>query len=806
MVDRQRRNVLAAAASTLLLAHLPGMANTRRSTAATGAAAASDPLKLWYRLPARQWVDALPLGNGRMGAMVWGGTSRERMQLNEDTLFAGSPYDANPEPAPEALAEVRRLIFAGRYADAERLSNEKLMSVPVRQMPFQAMGDLWLDQDGLGAIAAYRRELDLDSAITTTAFTSSDASGGRTAYLRETFISAVDEVMVSRVSADRPGAISGWLSLTSEQDNSVQAAGNELLMRGRNGTRFDVPGGLSFALRTRVIAKGGRVTGVGSRLHLDGVDELVLITASATSHVRFDDVSADPVAITAARLGAAAAKPWSTLRQTHVEDHQALFRRVHLQLGHTASADRSTEVRVDRFATQDDPALAALYFQFGRYLLIASSRPGTQPANLQGIWNDLLDPPWSSKWTININTQMNYWPAEMTALPELVEPLERMITDLSITGARTARRMYDAPGWVVHHNTDLWRQTSAIDGAGFGMWPMGGAWLLMHLWDHWDYGRDEAFLRRVWPLFKGAATFYLAVLVEDPKTGELVTSPSLSPENKHPHGSTLFAGPAMDSQILRDLFDACLQASAILHTDDALAEQIRAARARLAPDRIGKAGQLQEWREDWDMEAPAPHHRHVSHLYALHPSSQINVRDTPELAAAARRSLELRGDEATGWGIGWRLNLWARLGDGERAYRILEMLLSPDRTYPNLFDAHPPFQIDGNFGGTAGITEMLMQSWGGSIFLLPALPSRWPGGQVRGLRARNTASVDLQWADGRLQEVGLASEKGGEYTLDYRGSRSAWTLAPQQQLRLRWDGERLRPIDQAARRVARAAP
>ena len=786
MVDHQRRGLFAAAASTLLMAHLPAL-SFAQSRAAGVPRTADDALKLWYRVPARQWVDALPLGNGSFGAMVWGGTARERLQLNVDTLFAGRPYDANPDDARDALAEVRRLIFDGRYADAEALTQSKLMSDPIRQMPYQALGDLWLDLDDLGAIHQYRRELDLDTATATTRFRAGDVG-----YIREVFISPVDHCLALRLTADRAGALTGWLSAASEQDNTITVEDGVLVMRGTNGARFGIEGGLRFTQRSRVIARGGRIDAVGNRVRFADVDELLLIGAAATSYVRHDDVSGDPDRITAGRVASATAKGWDALHAAHLEAHQRLFRRVHLDLGTTEFAARSTDIRIDRFAGQDDPALAALYFQFGRYLLISSSQPGSQPANLQGIWNDLLDPPWSSKWTLNINTQMNYWPAEMTALPELVEPLQRMIEDLSVTGAETARRMYGAPGWVVHHNTDLWRQTSIIDGARFGTWPMGGAWLLMHLWDHWDYGRDLDYLRSVWPLFRGAAEFFVATLVEDPRTGELVTSPSSSPENRHPFGSSLCAGPAMDSQLLRDLFDCCIEATALLQTDPGFAEQLRATRDRLPPDRIGKAGQLQEWREDWDLDAPELHHRHVSHLYALHPSSQINMRDTPGLAAAARKSLEIRGDDATGWGIGWRLNLWARLRDGEHAYKILEMLLSPQRTYPNLFDAHPPFQIDGNFGGTAGITEMLMQSWGGTIFLLPALPKRWTRGEVRGLRARNTATVDIAWADGALSTVTLRSEKGGRYRLDYDTVESAWTLDPGQTLTLHWTDGALR--------------
>ena len=790
MIRTTRRGFLGASVSAMLLSHLPSLAFAQqRESGYQSAGNWQDPdaLTLWYRVPARQWVDALPLGNGRLGAMVWGGTSRERLQLNDDTLFAGSPYDANPdESAQQALAEVRKLIFDGEYKQAETLANAKLMSNPVRQMPYQALGDLWLDMDELGEISAYRRELELDTAITRTRF-----KAGTISYQREVLVSPVDHCLALRLSADQPGTITGWVSAATDHQHQISADGVELLLHGRNGSRFGIEAGLDFALRVRLIAQGGKVLVDNGRLRIEGADELLLLASTATSYVRYDDVSADPDAITASRLEAASHKSWEQLRDAHVAEHQRLFRRVHLDLGHTPPASRSTDSRVSNFAIGEDPALAAMYFQFGRYLLIASSRPGSQPANLQGIWNDLLDPPWSSKWTININTQMNYWPAQITALPELVEPLEKMLFELAETGARTAKKMYGAPGWVVHHNTDLWRQTSAIDAAAFGLWPMGGAWLLMHLWDHWDYGRDIQFLRRVYPLFKGSAEFYAAVLQEDPKTGELVTNPSLSPENQHPFGSTLCAGPAMDSQILRDLFDSCIQACELLDVDHDFAAQLRTIRARLPKDRIGQGGQLQEWREDWDLQAPAPHHRHVSHLYGLFPSNQINVRDTPELAAAAQRSLETRGDNATGWGIGWRLNLWARLRDGDHAYRILQGLLSPERTYPNLFDAHPPFQIDGNFGGTAGITEMLMQSWGGSIFLLPALPSAWPSGRVAGLRARNTAHVDMHWNDGQLQTLSLHSEKGGQYRLEYRDHHSDWSLQAGESLQLRWSNGRL---------------
>ena len=732
------------------------------SVAATASPASEGALTLWYPRPAMQWVEALPLGNGRLGAMVWGGGKHERLQLNEDTLYGGGPYDPTPPDALAALPEVRRLIFAGRYADAEALAQARMMARPIKQMPYQPLGDLALDFVEVSDIGDYRRELDLDSAVAVTSFHS---RGVR--HRREAFVSPVDQCIAVRLSGDEPGRLRVRIGLDSDHRimEVVPDGDDGLLLRGRNGAAHGIEGGLGFALRLRALPKGGRMQRQGDRIEIVDADEVVLLLTAATSYRRYDDVGGDPEGITREQLDAAARKSWQALLDDHVAEHRRLFRRVSIDLGGTPAADLPTDERVARFSEGNDPALAALYHQFGRYLLICSSRPGSQPANLQGIWNDLLSPPWESKYTININTEMNYWPSEANALPECVEPLERMLFDLAEAGAHTAKAMYDAPGWVVHHNTDLWRRTAPVDGAKWGMWPLGGAWLLQQLWDRWDYGRDPAYLERIWPLFRSAAEFFVATLVEDPNTGAMVTVPSLSPENQHPHGAAVCAGPSMDAQILRDLFGQCIAISDTLDVDRDFARRLAALRDRLPPHRVGRAGQLQEWQEDWDMDAPEMHHRHVSHLYALHPSSQINVRDTPDLAAAARKSLEIRGDEATGWGIGWRINLWARLWDGERAYKVLGMLLGPSRTYPNLFDAHPPFQIDGNFGGAAGIVEMLVQSWGGSIFLLPALPAAWRDGRIEGVRVRNAARLDLAWKAGRLARATLHSERGGRYRL-----------------------------------------
>ncbi|RZL37515.1 MAG: glycoside hydrolase family 95 protein [Rubrivivax sp.] len=809
-----RRSFVAGTALASTLAALPAFA---RSGAAR---LADDSLTLWYDRAAGPWIEALPLGSGRLGTMVFGRPAQERLQFNIDTLYGGGPYAPDNPKFREALPQVRRLIDQERWQEANTLAAEALMGKPMKQMPFSGAGDLLLDFPGVTAAARYRRSLDLDSAIATTSFI--DGNGR---HRREAFCSVPDQVTVIRLEIEGDGTIDldlgyrhpdyqpyggfgdtrsdshGVVFVGAPWDHreslfaekrpaslTVRADGSDaLLIEGRNVAAFDVPGQLRYALRVQAVGDlgGGRIEASGDRLRVRGARQLTLVVAGETSYVDWQDTSGDPVAAVRQRTAAAARKLFARLRDDHLKAHRALFRRLDVDFGGHAANARSTDARIQDVPRQPDAALAAMYVQYARYLLLSSSRPGSQPANLQGVWNEVLHPPWEGKYTININTEMNYWPAGPANLHECVEPLLKMVEDLAVTGRRTARDSYGARGWMAHHNTDLWRATAPIDGPLWGMWPTGGAWLCTTLWQHYQYNPSPALLRRLLPLFKGAALFFLDALVEDPKGRGLVTSPSLSPENEHHAKVALCAGPAMDSQILRDLFDATLQAQAALGDEDtAFAEQLRKARARLPADRIGAQGQLQEWLEDWDAGAPEQQHRHVSHLYAVYPSGQVNVRDTPALAEAARVTLNRRGDESTGWATAWRLALWTRLGDGERAYRILQGLLGPARTYPNMFDAHPPFQIDGNFGGAAAILEMVVQSWGGEVHLLAALPKAWPDGHLHGVRVLGGLELDVDWQAGRLTRLTLRGPARARVTLRYLGQRLTIALDARGRARL----------------------
>lgn len=764
---------------------------TRRSMIATAAIAASagsgggiaratssgepDPaLRLWYDKPAGVWTEALPVGNGRLGAMVFGTVKRERLQLNEDTLWSGGPYhNVNPK-AQAALPEIRNLIFSGRFAEAEALADQTVQAVPMRQMSYQCVGDLWLDFKGVNetAFSDYLRELDLNSAVCRTQFVS---EGVR--YIREVIASYPDNIIAIHLRAEG-GPLSLDVGFTSGLRSEVQADGDQLVLSGVNNTDHGNRGRLGFEARAHISHDGGNLTAHGPVMQIRDATSVVIKLAMATSFKSPADVSGDPETLTRQHISNVRQKSFAALKTAHVADYKALFGRVRLELPKGRGADRHTATRVKNSLSLNDPSLAALYFQFGRYLMIASSRGISQPANLQGIWNDLNRPPWGSKYTLNINAQMNYWPADPAGLSECLEPLVRMVEELSVTGAVTARDLYGARGWVAHHNTDLWRASGPVDYMRTGLWPCGGAWLCNQLWDHYDYNRDTAYLRRIYPLLKNAALFFVDTLQKDPDTGFMVTNPSNSPENDHGRGSTLCAGPAMDNQILRDLFAHVIAASETLKTDATFRRTISDLRAKLPPDKIGRSGQLQEWQADWDDTAADIHHRHVSHLYGLFPSQQINITQTPALAEAAKVSLNTRGDEATGWGVGWRLNLWAHLGDGERAHSILRNLLSPELTYPNLFDSHPPFQIDGNFGGVRGIIEMLVQSRGDDIILLPALPQAWPSGRISGVGLRRDTKLDMVWLDGQVTHLRLISGTGGPRGLQINGMRRRIILQP----------------------------